>query len=89
MRVPPVVRDPRLARARRGKTRGEFALNLDVSPTLVAAAGIAVPGVMQGRHLSPLYLGAQAPDWRDAFFYEHPTVTSKSRIPASQGVVRK
>jgi arylsulfatase A-like enzyme len=69
-------------------TRGQLALNLDVAPTLVAAAGIAVPGVMQGRDLSPLYLSARAPDWRDEFFYEHPTVTSKNRIPASQGVVR-
>jgi arylsulfatase len=88
MRVPLVVRDPRLAPARCGMTRGQLALNLDVAPTLVAAAGIAVPGVMQGRDLSPLYLGARAPDWRDEFFYEHPTVTSRNRIPASQGVVR-
>jgi arylsulfatase A-like enzyme len=68
-------------------TRGQFALNLDVAPTLVAAAGLAVPGVMQGRDLSPLYLGARAPDWRDEFFYEHPTVTSRNRIPSSQAVV--
>jgi arylsulfatase A-like enzyme len=70
-------------------TRGQFALNLDVAPTLVAAAGLAVPGVMQGRDLSPLYLNARAPDWRDEFFYEHPTVTSKNRIPTSQGVIRR
>jgi arylsulfatase A-like enzyme len=89
IRVPLVVRDPRLAPARRGMTRGEFALNLDVAPTLVAAAGLAVPGVMQGLDLSPLYLNARAPDWRDEFFYEHPTVTSRNRIPSSQGVVRK
>ena len=89
IRVPLVVRDPRLAPARRGMTRGQFALNLDVAPTLVAAAGIAVPGVMQGRDLSPLYLSARAPDWRDEFFYEHPTVTSKNRIPSSRAVVGK
>ncbi|MFO7691778.1 MAG: sulfatase [Vicinamibacterales bacterium] len=87
IRVPLVVRDPRLAPARRGVTRGQFALNLDVAPTLVAAAGLAVPGVMQGRDLSPLYLSARAPDWRDEFFYEHPTVTSRNRIPSSRGVV--
>ena len=89
MRVPLVVRDPRLAPERRGTTRGQLALKLDVAPTLVAAAGLAVPAVMQGRDLSPLYLSARAPDWRDEFFYEHPTVTSKNRIPASQGVVRR
>jgi arylsulfatase A-like enzyme len=89
IRVPLIVRDPRLAPARRGMTPGQLALNLDVAPTLVAAAGIAVPGVMQGLDLSPLYLNARAPDWRDEFFYEHPTVTSKNRIPSSQGVVRR
>ena len=89
IRVPLVVRDPRLAPGRRGATRGEFALNLDVAPTLVSAAGLAVPGAMQGRDLSPLYLKARAPAWRDEFFYEHPTVTSRDRIPSSQGVVRK
>jgi arylsulfatase A-like enzyme len=87
--VPLVVRDPRLAPARRGATQGQLALNLDVAPTLVAAAGLAVPGVMQGRDLSPLYLSARAPDWRDEFFYEHPTVTNRDRIPSSQGVVRR
>lgn len=89
VRVPLVVRDPRLAPARRGMTRGQLALNLDVAPTLLAAAGIGVPGAMQGRDLSPLYLGARTPDWRDEFLYEHPTVTSKHRIPASRGVVRR
>ena len=29
------------------------------------------------------------PAWRDEFFYEHPTVTSRERIPASQAVVRR
>lgn len=89
IRVPLVVRDPRLPPGRRGTTRGQFALNLDVAPTLVAAAGLAVPGVMQGRDLSPLYLKARAPAWRGEFLYEHPTVTSRDRIPSSQGVVRK
>ena len=30
-----------------------------------------------------------APAWRDEFFYEHPTITSKDRIPSSQGVIRR
>lgn len=88
-RVPLVVRDPRLPAARRGLTRDEFALNLDVAPTIVAAAGLAVPSVMQGRDLGPLYLAARPPAWRDEFFYEHPTITSRDRIPSSQGVIRR
>ena len=89
VRVPLVVRDPRLPSARRGATRSEVALNLDVAPTLVAAAGLPVPSVMQGRDLSPLYLNTKTPDWRDEFFYEHPTVTNKDRIPSSQAVIQK
>jgi hypothetical protein len=44
---------------------------------------------MQGADLSPLYLDDRAPAWREEFFYEHPTITSKQRIPSSIGVVRR
>jgi arylsulfatase A-like enzyme len=60
-----------------------------VAPTLVAAARLPVPAVMQGQDLSPLYLTAAPPAWRDELFYEHPTITSKDRIPSSQGVIGK
>jgi arylsulfatase A-like enzyme len=36
-----------------------------------------------------LYLADSAPAWRDEFFYEHPTITSRERIPSSQGVIRR
>lgn len=88
-RVPLVVRDPRLRPGTRGVVRREFALNLDVAPTIVAAAGLSVPATMQGQDLSPLYLSARAPAWRDEFFHEHPTITNKDRIPSSQGVIRR
>ena len=48
-----------------------------------------MPERMQGKDLSPLYLAGRAPAWRDEFFYEHPTITSRDRIPASQAVVRR
>ena len=44
---------------------------------------------MQGRDVSALYLGPGLPDWREEFFYEHPTITSRDRIPTSWAVVRK
>lgn len=89
IRIPLVVRDPRLPAARRGLSRQELALNLDVAPTIVAAAGRQVPRAMQGRDLAPLYLRDRPPAWRDEFFYEHPTVTRRERIPSSQAVVRR
>jgi arylsulfatase len=89
LRVPLIVRDPRLSSGRRGATRDQLALNIDVAPTIVSAAGVPVPDAMQGRDLGPLYLADNAPSWRDEFFYEHPTITSRDRIPASQGVIRR
>ena len=89
LRVPLIVRDPRLRSGGRRTTRDQLVLNIDLAPTIVAAAGQPVPGVMQGRDLGPLYLTGDAPVWRDEFFYEHPTVTSRDRIPASQGVIRR
>jgi arylsulfatase len=89
VRVPLVVRDPRLPARRRGLTRDQLALNLDVAPTIVAAAGVPVPTVMQGRDLSPLYLETRPPAWRNEFFYEHPTVLGKDRIPSSRAVIRR
>jgi arylsulfatase A-like enzyme len=89
IRVPLVVRDPRLPAARRDRTLDQFALNIDVAPTIVSAAGVPVPSAMQGQDVSPLYLHSRPPAWRDEFFYEHPTVTSKDRIPSSQAVVRR
>ncbi len=86
IRVPLIVRDPRLKQ--RGVERDARVLNIDVAPTIVAAAGLEAPEVMQGRDVSPLYLADKAPAWRDEFFYEHPTITKRERIPTSHAVVR-
>ena len=59
LRVPLIVRDPRVPARARGSTRDQLALNIDLAPTIVAAAGLPVPDVMQGQDLGPLYLAAQ------------------------------
>lgn len=89
LRVPLIVRDPRLPAKRRGLTNDRLALNIDIAPTIVSAVGLSMPGAMQGSDLGPLYLADRPPVWRDEFFYEHPTITSRDRIPSSQGVVRR
>jgi arylsulfatase len=89
LRVPLIVRDPRVPSRRRGSTRDQIVLNIDLAPTLIAAAGLPVPSVIQGQDMSPLYLQDGTPQWREEFFYEHPTITSRDRIPASQGVIRR
>ena len=83
MRVPLVVYDPRLPAARRGSRRAEAVLSIDLAPTMLEMAGVAVPGVMQGRSLTPL-LERESSDWRAEFFYEH--LFKHRGIPCSEGV---
>lgn len=95
IRVPLIVRDPRMAKSKNGQTNDDFALNVDLAPTILAAAGIAAPATMQGQDLAPLYLAEQKPAWRSDFFYEFglggrkPASLDAVAIPASQAVVRK
>jgi len=92
IRVPLIVHDPRQPAGSRGGTNDDFVLNVDIAPTLLAAAGIRPPDTMQGRDFSALYraAGDAAPAaWRGEFLYEHGTISNKNRIPSSQAVVRK
>ena len=88
IRTPLIVADPRMPAAVRGTTNDAVTLNVDLAPTILAAAGVAAPPRMQGRDLAPLYL-EQGTAWRTEFFYEHPTITNIERIPSSEALVRK
>ncbi|MDA8743556.1 sulfatase [Rubripirellula amarantea] len=89
IRVPLIVRDPRMSKNTAGQTNDEFTLNVDLAPTILAATGIDAPENMQGQDLSPLYLSKNKPEWRTEFFYEHPMLKSTDFIPASEALVRK
>lgn len=89
IRVPLIIRDPRMDPAKRGTTNDEFTLNVDLAPTILRFAGFEPPKVMQGRDMSELYLKENVTDWRKEFFYEHPSTRGKDFIPASQALVRK
>ena len=86
IRIPLVIYDPRLPRRRRGKRCEQMALNIDFAPTMLAAAGIAIPDKMQGKDLTPLMTGRSV-DWREDFLYEH--LFEFDRIPKTEGVVGK
>ncbi len=89
IRVPLIVRDPRLPAARRGATEAAFALNVDLAPTVLGAAGLPASPGMQGRDLTALYAPERRPaDWRTEFFYEHAVIRNKDFIPASEALVR-
>jgi arylsulfatase len=87
--VPLIVRDPRLASAKHGQTNDDFTLNVDLAPTILAAAGVKAPATMQGRDFAPMYLAADKPAWRTEFFYEHATIRNTNFIPSSEALVRK
>jgi len=87
IRVPLIVHDPRLPVAKQNTSNNEFVLNIDIAPTIIAAAGASIPSAIQGRDFSALYLNKKTHDWRKDFYYEHPTVISKERIPASEALV--
>ncbi len=89
IRVPLIIRDPRLPEARRGATNDDFTLSVDLAPTILGAAKLPAPERMQGRDMAPLYLSETKPEWRGEFFYEHPTLRNANFIPASEALVRK
>lgn len=89
IRVPLIVRDPRMPASKRGKTNNDFVLNVDLAPTILAATGITAPPRMQGRSFAPLYLARTRPPWRTEFFYEHAIIRSTDFIPASEALVQK
>ena len=75
IRVPLILRDPRMPVEQRGRVNDHIALNIDLAPTILAAAGLDIPVEVQGRDLAQLYL--TPPDdqdnitnWRQDFFYE-------------------
>ncbi|MCB1237355.1 MAG: sulfatase-like hydrolase/transferase, partial [Verrucomicrobiae bacterium] len=74
LRVPLVVYDPRLPAEKRGRKESRMALNLDLSPTFLDWAGVAIPESYQGHSLRPVVEGAETPDWRTDFFCEHVTL---------------
>jgi arylsulfatase A-like enzyme len=67
MRIPMLVRYPRLAAA--GRTDDRLVLNVDPAPTFLELAGQPVPAAMHGRSWQPLLAGKAEAPWREAFFY--------------------
>lgn len=70
IRVPLLIRDPRLPAAARGRVCTALALNIDLHPTCLDLAGVPVPAGVQGRSLLPLLDDPTRP-FRSGFFLEH------------------
>jgi N-acetylglucosamine-6-sulfatase len=59
---------------------GTMALNLDLAPTILDLAGVAVPAEMQGRSLARLLRG-ESFVLRDSFLYEYDTEAPFPAVP--------
>jgi len=68
IRMPLLIRYPTAVKA--GTVRDEFALNIDLAPTLLEWAGVSVPGRIEGHSLVPL-LKASRTEWRKSFLIEY------------------
>jgi N-acetylglucosamine-6-sulfatase len=68
IRIPMIASCPDLSGRR---AVPDFALNLDIAPTFLEAAGIPRGARMDGRSLMPLIAGSRPSDWRTDFIYEY------------------
>jgi arylsulfatase A-like enzyme len=86
IRVPLIIRDPRLPAATRGR-RSQMALNIDLAPTILTMAGVPVPSGMQGADLQPILRDGTAQGRQD-WYYEHVYTPEDDRrpIPKCEGV---
>ena len=86
LRVPFLVRDPRLGAKARGRVVDEMVLNLDLAQSLLDFAGVRAPKEMQGRSWRPLLTG-ESTAWRQSWFYEYfAEKQANTRVPDITGV---
>lgn len=90
IRIPLMIRDPRMPETIRNTTNDAFTLNIDLAPTILSATNHSAPCTMQGQDMAKIYLSDE--DWRDEFYYEHPKIdvrNGEADIPGSTALVRK
>ncbi|MDR2171603.1 MAG: sulfatase-like hydrolase/transferase [Planctomycetaceae bacterium] len=71
LRIPFIVRFPKLADKGKGIVIDEPVLNIDLAPTLLDYANVPIPKEIQGKSLRPLLEGKKPDNWRKAWFYEY------------------
>lgn len=68
IRVPLLAHCPAIIPA--GQKTDRLALNIDIAPTILDAAGVSIPNTMQGQSFLPILRGEDT-QWRDAMLYEY------------------
>jgi arylsulfatase A-like enzyme len=85
LRTPLLVRWPGVVKP--GGEDAHLVSNLDFAETFLDAAGLPVPGEMQGRSLVPLFKGQVPADWRKSFYYEYYEYPVPHHVRPHYGVV--
>jgi arylsulfatase A-like enzyme len=83
IRIPLMIRYPRRIHA--GMTCDRMALNLDLAPTLLELAGVAVPPGFQGKSLMSLVADPHTP-WRRDWLYEYYEYPGNEEVRPCRGV---
>ena len=68
IRVPLLAHCPEIIKPEQRTDR--LALNIDIAPTILEAAGVEIPDTVQGQSLLPILRG-ENPEWREAMLYEY------------------
>jgi arylsulfatase A-like enzyme len=85
LRTPLVIRWPGVVQP--GSVQDRIASNVDFAETFLQAAGVPIPGDMQGQSLVPLLRGEKPADWRRAFYYRfYEDKDADHRVAKHEGV---
>lgn len=83
IRVPTMIRYPKEFPA--GRKVDKMVTNLDVAPTLLELAGVAIPAKMQGKSMVKLAKGDDA-GWRKDWLYEYYEYPGSQQVRPNRGV---
>jgi len=83
IRVPMMIRYPE--RIQPATVRREMALDLDIAPTILELAGVAVPSHLQGKSLLTLAEKGD-PEWRKEWFYDYYEYPGFEQVRPHRGI---
>lgn len=83
-RTPLLVRWP--GKIKPGSVNADLVQNIDIAPTFLEIAGAAVPEVVQGKSLLPIFEGHKPADWRESLYYHFYEYSKWHRVRKHEGV---
>ena len=84
IRVPLIFWYPKRIKA--GLRPERMVLDLDLAPTILELAGVAVSSAMQGKSLVPFFRGGDPSGWRKDWFYEYFEYPDYEHVPPQHGI---